>query len=57
MNIRVERTGDDLRIRYDGFDPDLDTALIEVLKPVGWHWWASGFNYQSDVRDLAFEQR
>ena len=55
MEIRVKREDDDLRIRYDGFEPDLDTALIKVLKSVGWEWWASGFNHLSEERDLAFD--
>jgi len=55
MKIRVKREDDDLRIYYDGFEPDLDTALIKVLKSVGWEWWASGFNHLTSQRDLAFD--
>ncbi len=55
MKIRVSRKGKDLRIRYDGFDAELDTALIKVLKSVGWEWWASGFNHLTSERDLAFD--
>ncbi len=55
MEIRTVRKGKDLRIYYDGFDFDLDGALIKVLKSVGWEWWASGFNHLTSERDLAFD--
>jgi len=55
MIIRVRRNGKDLRIYYDGFDAGFDTALIKVLKSVGWEWWASGFNHLTSQRDLAFD--
>ena len=56
MEIRAERRADDdLRVYYDGFDPDLDDVVIKVLKPAGWELWASGFSHISEERDLAFE--
>ncbi|GAG48532.1 unnamed protein product, partial [marine sediment metagenome] len=35
---------------------ELDTALREVLRKFGYHWWASGCNLITGVRDLAFKQ-
>lgn len=54
--VRASRpSDDDLRVRYDGFDSELDSALISVLKAAGWELWASGFSHLSSERDLAFE--
>ena len=56
MKIRVRRKNKDLRIYYDGQpDTDLDRALTEVLKSVGWEWWASGYDHLTSQRDLAFD--
>lgn len=58
MKVRVRRQADDdLRVYYDGFDPELDSVLIKVLKAAGWEWWASGYNHLTSQRDLAFEPR
>lgn len=35
---------------------ELDDALREILLKFGYHWWASGCNLITDVRDLAFQR-
>ncbi len=55
MKVRIRRKGTDLRIYYDGFDFDFDTVLIKILRSVGWHLWATGFDHRSSERELAFD--
>ncbi len=55
MKIRVRHKRTDLRIYYDGFDFDLDSVLIKVLKAVGWDLWATGFDHRSSERELVFD--
>ena len=56
MEVRVAQDDTNLRVYYDGFDPDLDMVLTKVLESLGWTWWASGFSHLTSVRDLAFER-
>ena len=46
-----------LTVLYDGrVDVELDDALIEALVGLGFEFYASGYNFERDVRDLAFER-
>lgn len=46
-----------LRIYYDGeICMEMDVAIEEVLKSFGYHRWASGYNLQTNKRDLAFDK-
>lgn len=46
-----------LKIIYDG-PPDLklDEDIEEAIKSHGWKRWASGLNYITNERDLAFDK-
>jgi len=45
-----------LRVYYGGpLDRDLDIDIEECLKRYGFCRWASGYNLEEGVRDLAFE--
>lgn len=57
--IREEKHEEELRVRYNieaGIDCEFDTALIEVAKQHGWHFWASGCDRTTGERDLAFDR-
>lgn len=56
----MELGKDELRIHYHvegGIDAEVDKAIEEALKPLGWHRWASGTDLRTWVRDLAFDRR
>ena len=46
----------DLRVIYDIGEGNekLDIAIEKALKPLGFDYWASGYNFLSNKRDLAF---
>lgn len=45
-----------LTIYYKGkLDPELDAAIEKLLEGWGYKRWASGYNLENGVRDLAFE--
>ena len=49
----------DLRIVYDGeeINTKLDNALRQCLKEFGLFVWASGYNLETNKRDIAFENK
>jgi len=49
----------DLRVVYDGekVNVELDVAIENILKQFGFTRWASGYNFCSGKRDLAFEKK
>lgn len=48
----------DLRVHYDGkVNAELDKAIEEALVPFGLRRWASGYDVEEDIRDLAFDDR
>lgn len=41
---------------YDGSpDPEIDEKLREVIETTGAEWYAQGFAFQSEIRDMSFE--
>lgn len=55
----IEAVQEKLVVKYtipDGIAPELDKALIKLLKAHGWHWWASGTDLETGERDLAFDR-
>ena len=36
---------------------EVDEALEKALKPFGYKRWASGFNLNTRIRDLAFDKK
>jgi len=40
----------------DEVNEKLDTALEKVLKDFGYTRWASGYTFETNIRDLAFEK-
>jgi hypothetical protein len=45
-----------LKVIYDGpLDHELDLAIEDAIRPLGWKWWASGYEFETDKRDLAFD--
>jgi len=49
---------DELKIFYGGgLDEDLDTYLENALSQLGYSRWASGYEIESGVRDLAFDKK
>ena len=48
----------ELKIYYEGrHGRQLDDALIECLRQFGYKFWASGYDLEEGVRDLAFKQK
>ena len=44
-----------LKIEYGGgLDEKLDNILEKILKDFGWRFEGSGFDFETDIRDLAF---
>ncbi len=41
--------------KADGINEKLDAALEKVLKDFGYTRWASGYTFDTKIRDLAFE--
>lgn len=37
-------------------EKDFDNAIEKFLKPLGFKWWASGYNFVEGIRDLAFDK-
>lgn len=47
-----------LRIFYDGkLNEELDKKITEFMKILGYSRYASGYNFEKNVRDLAFEKK
>lgn len=54
----MELKNSELKIFYgDPMNEKLDKAIKETLKKFGYSWWASGFDIETGVRDLAFDNR
>lgn len=46
----------ELKVYYDGdHDPDLDAEIKDLAKPG--IWWAQGYDFQANLRDIAFDYR
>ncbi len=46
---------DVVQIRYRGFDPELDAAIINgLLKVNELTWYASGYDFEEDIRDISY---
>ena len=46
-----------MKITYEGGEiiSELDKAITEVMKSKGYHFYASGMDLQTGVRDLSFD--
>jgi len=56
----VELKKGELKVYYlvnGRIDSKLDEAIEEVLKKFGYHRWASGSDFETKVRDLAFDKK
>ena len=42
-------------IKYNGFDPKIDKAIENAMKKIGYKWYASGYDFQTEIRDLCFK--
>ena len=45
----------DFKIIYKGLDKKLDSLLEKALEKCGYSLWATGFDVETEERDLAFE--
>lgn len=46
-----------LNVYYDGpLDDEIDKALEDALKRLGFIRWASGYEFIAEKRDIAFER-
>lgn len=66
MNKGKARTRkNQLRVHYDcpndgpdvGIDVGLDSAIEIAIKPFGYRRWASGYEMETGIRDLAFDKK
>ena len=59
MGLPVEIETGELRVYYkanEKIDRDMDETIEMSLKSFGYIRWASGYNFETGVRDLAFER-
>ena len=44
------------RIMYSGTPNEkLDKEIIKVCESRGFKWWAQGYNFETDMRDICFD--
>jgi len=53
----LELKQDELRIYYQGKpNYEMEDELKPILGKYGYHMWASGFDLEDKIRDLAFDK-
>lgn len=55
VGVEVLQTGIKVIYSTGEIDRALDDRIIEALGGAGFRWWASGYNLETDERDLAFD--
>lgn len=55
----MELKPDELKVFYGGgkVNTELDEAIEKCLEKFGYYRWASGYDLNAEVRDLAFDKK